>query len=89
MTVEAMLFTFFAARFFWFILGGPLGERRRLPFAGAFEDFETGLKIGNDFLEFGNTPIALEAARTRAVRGVLHTASVAKEKLRSCANISQ
>jgi hypothetical protein len=75
------------------LLGIAFGEWRRLPLIGALRLFELSLetnafdlKTSIALLQYGDSPIALHASR--ADRSV-HTVSVAKPAVRSCAAFVQ
>jgi hypothetical protein len=86
MAVSAMLFADLTAGLFGPLLGSTFGKRGSLAFAGAFLLVESPFEIGDALPEFGDEPIAFDAARAWS-RVFVHAGSLRKHLSRSCAKI--
>jgi len=87
MAMPAMLGSRLAPGRLRIFLGRPLGERRRLPLGSPLDGIKPSLKFGKFFLQVGNTPIPLVAARAIIANEVVHKDSVAKGHAASCASL--
>ena len=84
MAVPTVLFTGFSARRLGLLQGRPFGERRSLPFGGAFLVVESLFQFGDALHEFVDLAIAFAAPRAWPSVFV-HEGKLAKRGPCSCA----